>query len=185
MPTVVATFDDGLTRRNRSAQRAVMKSMGKTLSSKAKTPPVPMKSHAEIDEWLRGRMPGLQPIVKQVDEVTRRTLPGVHYALKWKRAYYGSTKTGWMIELAPYDVSVNANRDELSGVWRSGVAREETIARARYFKPGTRPGLEVAGARDRLLASDAAAPYTAQLVAVCCRSLRCTASRTSSRYTFT
>ena len=84
-----------------------MKSMGKTLSSKAKTPPVPMKSHAEIDEWLRGRMPGLQPIVKQVDEVIRRTVPGVHYAVKWKRAYYGWTKTGWMIELAPYDVSVN------------------------------------------------------------------------------
>ncbi len=84
-----------------------MKPMGKTRSSKAKNPPVPTTSHAAIDEWLRGLMPGLQPIVKQIDDVIRRTVPGVHYAIKWKRAYYGSTMTGWMVELAPYDVSVN------------------------------------------------------------------------------
>jgi hypothetical protein len=84
-----------------------MKSMGKALSSTAKNPPPPTTSHAEIAEWLGGRMPALQPIVKQIDELIRRTVPGVHYAIKWNRAYYGSTKTGWMIELAPYDVSVN------------------------------------------------------------------------------
>src|SRR6266540_3905451 len=78
-----------------------MKPMGKTRSSKAKNPPVPTTSHAAIDEWLRGLMPGLQPIVKQIDDVIRRTVPGVHYAIKWKRAYYGSTMTGWMVDAAP------------------------------------------------------------------------------------
>jgi hypothetical protein len=42
-------------------------------------------------EEVRGEDPQLQG-----DEVIRRTVPGVHYAIKWKRAYYGSTKTGWM-----------------------------------------------------------------------------------------
>jgi hypothetical protein len=31
----------------------------------------------------------------------------VHYAIKWKRAYYGLPELGWLIEIAPYDVSVN------------------------------------------------------------------------------
>jgi hypothetical protein len=31
----------------------------------------------------------------------------VQYALKWKRAFYGLPEVGWIIELAPYDVSVN------------------------------------------------------------------------------
>jgi hypothetical protein len=52
-------------------------------------------------------MPHLQPIVKSLDESIRAIIPGLHYALKWKRAYYGLPSVGWIIELAPYDVSVN------------------------------------------------------------------------------
>jgi hypothetical protein len=52
-------------------------------------------------------MPDLQPIVKRLDESIRATVPGLDYAIKWKRAYYGLPKLGWIIELAAYDVSVN------------------------------------------------------------------------------
>ena len=52
-------------------------------------------------------MPDLQPIVKQLDESIRKTVPGLDYAVKWKRAYYGLPELGWIIEIAAYDVSVN------------------------------------------------------------------------------
>jgi hypothetical protein len=52
-------------------------------------------------------MPDLQPIVKRLDESIRATVPGLRYAVKWKRAYYGLSDHGWIIEIAAYDVSVN------------------------------------------------------------------------------
>jgi hypothetical protein len=52
-------------------------------------------------------MPHLQPIVKDLDESIRAAVPELHYAVKWKRAFYGLPSLGWIIELAPYDVSVN------------------------------------------------------------------------------
>jgi hypothetical protein len=70
-------------------------------------PPVPSESHAEIDEWLRRVMPDLQPIVRRVDELIRGSIPGLRYAIKWKKAYYGLPELGWIVEMAPYDVSVN------------------------------------------------------------------------------
>jgi hypothetical protein len=70
-------------------------------------PPEPSANHTEIDDWCRRLMPDLQPIVKQLDEAIRATLPGLEYAIKWKRAYYGLPGLGWIIELAAYDVSVN------------------------------------------------------------------------------
>jgi hypothetical protein len=73
-----------------------------------RTPPVPSDSHAEIDEWIGRRvMPDLQPIVEGLDAAIREIIPGVVYALKWKRAYYGLPALGWIIEIAAYDVSVN------------------------------------------------------------------------------
>ncbi|MDA8313309.1 MAG: hypothetical protein M0Z46_22375 [Actinomycetota bacterium] len=42
-----------------------------------------------------------------MDESIRAAIPGPHYAVKWKRAYYGRLELGWIIEIAPYDVSVN------------------------------------------------------------------------------
>ena len=71
-------------------------------------PPEPSESHAEIEVWLRRRvMPDLQPVVQTLDESIRKTIPKLQYAIKWKRAYYGLPKLGWIIELAPYDVSAN------------------------------------------------------------------------------
>jgi len=73
-----------------------------------RTPPVPSDSHAEIEEWMRRRvMPDLQPIVRAVDAAIRETIPGLRYAVKWKRAYYGTPELGWIVEMAAYDVSVN------------------------------------------------------------------------------
>lgn len=75
--------------------------------SAGRRPPVPGASHADIAAWLRAQMPSLQPIVTQLDETIRATIPGLQYAVKWKRPYYGLPERGWIIELAAYDVSVN------------------------------------------------------------------------------
>ena len=70
-------------------------------------PPEPSANHSDIDDWCRRLMPDLQPIVKRLDQSIRATVPGLDYAVKWKRAYYGLPELGWIIEIAAYDVSVN------------------------------------------------------------------------------
>ena len=70
-------------------------------------PPEPSASHFDIDEWTQRQMPHLQPIVRRLDESIRATIPGLQYAVKWKRPHYGLPALGWIIELAAYDVSVN------------------------------------------------------------------------------
>src|SRR5690554_894576 len=52
-------------------------------------------------------MPDLQPVVARLDELIREAHPDAHYALKWRKAYYGLPDRGWIIELVAYDVSVN------------------------------------------------------------------------------
>jgi hypothetical protein len=70
-------------------------------------PPVPSDSHAEIEDWIRRVMPDLNPMVKHLDKEIRKVLPGLQYAIKWKKAYYGLPDLGWIIEMVAYDVSVN------------------------------------------------------------------------------
>ncbi|RFA30968.1 hypothetical protein CAI21_03055 [Alkalilimnicola ehrlichii] len=71
-------------------------------------PPAPSDSHADIDDWIRRRvMPDLNPMVRQLDEMIRETLPGLQYAIKWGKVYYGLPDLGWIIEIAAYDISVN------------------------------------------------------------------------------
>jgi hypothetical protein len=77
----------------------------KPLSSRK--PPEPSESHAEIDDWMRRVMPDLYPIVELLDRSIRESIPGLHYAVKWKKAYYGLPEVGWIIEMVAYDVSVN------------------------------------------------------------------------------
>jgi hypothetical protein len=73
-----------------------------------RTPPVPSDGHAEIEDWIRrGVMPDLHPIVQRLDESIRATIPGLQYAVKWKRPYYGLPELGWIIEIQAFDVSVN------------------------------------------------------------------------------
>jgi hypothetical protein len=76
-------------------------------SANSRKPPIPTDSHAEIEEWSRNVMPALQPIVQGLDQLIRKTIPELQYAVKWKKAYYGSPDLGWMIEMVAYDVSVN------------------------------------------------------------------------------
>jgi hypothetical protein len=73
----------------------------------ARKPPEPSESHADIDDWIRRVMPDLHPIVEGLDGAIRERVRGLRYAVKWKKAYYGTTELGWVIELVAYDVSVN------------------------------------------------------------------------------
>jgi hypothetical protein len=73
----------------------------------AQKPPVPSDSHADIADWIRRVMPDLHPIVERLDELISETIPGLQYAVKWKKAYYGLPELGWIIEMVAYDVSVN------------------------------------------------------------------------------
>jgi len=77
-------------------------------------------------------MPDLKPIVKRLDESIRAAVPGLDYAVKWKKAYYGLQGLGWIIEIAAYDVSVNV-------VFHGGADFESppslgTTDRTRYVK---------------------------------------------------
>jgi hypothetical protein len=81
--------------------------MPKTLKNPTRKPPEPSHGHADIQAWMQGAMPGLQPIVKQLDKLIRHAIPGLQYGIKWKKAYYGTPELGWVIEMVAYDVSVN------------------------------------------------------------------------------
>lgn len=82
--------------------------MPKTVKGNAgRKPPEPSTGHSEIDGWVRLLVPHLQPIVKALDKSIRAEVSGLEYAVKYKRAFYGLPQHGWIIELAPYDVSVN------------------------------------------------------------------------------
>jgi len=101
----------------------------------ARKPPVPSESHAEIEAWMGRVMPDLHPIVERLDELIRGKIPGLQYAVKWKRAYYGSPELGWVIEMVAYDVSVNV-------VFFGGVEFDPppplgTTDRSRYVKVRT------------------------------------------------
>ena len=82
--------------------------MPKTVKGNSgRKPPEPSAEHSDIDEWFGRLMPDLQPIVKKLDQSIRGAIPGLHYAVKYKRAFYGLPEVGWIIEIAPYDVTVN------------------------------------------------------------------------------
>ena len=98
-------------------------------------PPSPSDSHAEIADWMKRVMPDLHPIVKKLDEMIRETIPGLQFAVKWKKAYYGLPDLGWVIEMVAYDISVNV-------VFHGGVDFEPqpplgTTGRTRYIKVKT------------------------------------------------
>ena len=113
---------------------------GKKSQDKAKTlkpitsrkAPATTDSHAVIEDWIRRVMPDLHPIVKQLDELICETIPGLQYAVKWNKAYYGLPEQGWVIEMVAYDVSVNI-------VFFGGAAFDPppllgTVGQSRYVK---------------------------------------------------
>ncbi len=81
--------------------------MSRTRKPTPRKPPEPSDDHDPIAAWSEQVMPGLQPIVRHLDGLIRRTIPGAQYAVKWKKAYYGLPGRGWIIEMVAYDVSVN------------------------------------------------------------------------------
>ncbi|WP_297088979.1 DUF1801 domain-containing protein [uncultured Draconibacterium sp.] len=73
-----------------------------------KKPPVASNNHTIIEYWMaNGIMPGIQPVIKSIDKLITDSIPNLQYAIKWSKAYYGSEKLGWFIELAAYHVSAN------------------------------------------------------------------------------
>jgi hypothetical protein len=104
-------------------------------SDATRKPPVLSEGHAEVDDWIARVMPDLHPIVERLDRTIRETLPGLRYAVKWKRAYYGRPGLGWIIEVVAYDVSVNV-------VFFAGTDLDPppplgTTGRTRYVKVKT------------------------------------------------
>jgi hypothetical protein len=95
-------------------------------------PPEPSDSHADIDEWFGRLMPHLQPIVRELDELIRAQIPGLQYAVKWRKAFYAVPGLGWIIELAAYDISVNVVF--LGGVDFDPAPPLGVIDRTRYVK---------------------------------------------------
>jgi hypothetical protein len=117
-----------------------------------KKPPEPSAAHDAIEDWIRRQMPDLQPIVDQLDATIRETIPGVRYAVKWKKAYYGLPDLGWLIEMVAYDVSVNVVF--LGGADFDAPPPLGTTDRTRYVKitsleaarsPGVQGWIENAG----------------------------------------
>lgn len=117
-----------------------------------RTPPVPSESHTEIDDWMRRVMPGLAPIVAHLDEAIRDAIPDLRYAVKWRKAYYGTPELGWVIEMVAYDVSMNvvffggADFDPpppLGDTDRSRYVKLRTLEEAQ--RPEIRSWLERAG----------------------------------------
>ena len=72
-----------------------------------KKPPAPDENHELIEKWVANAKPALNPVVSELDKLIRQQLKDPRYAIKWGKAYYGSIKFGWCIELVAYDVSVN------------------------------------------------------------------------------
>ena len=106
----------------------------------ARKAPAPTDSHAPIEDWMRRLMPDLNPIVRSLDEMIRETVPGLQYSVKWKKAYYGLPKRGWILEMVAYDISVNvvffggADFDPpppLGSVGRSRYAKLKTLEEAQ------------------------------------------------------
>jgi len=99
--------EDRKERSRRSSSKEHVSMAKSRKPSTTRKPPEPSDSHAEIEDWIRSVMPDLHPIVQQLDELIRETIPGLQYAIKWKKAYYGLPELGWIIEMVAYDVSVN------------------------------------------------------------------------------
>ena len=98
----------------------------------ARKAPEPAPSHAVIEDWMRRVMPDLHPIVERLDGLIRKTIPGLQYAVKWKKAYYGLPVEGWLIELVAYDVSVNVVF--LGGAELDPPPPLGSVGRSRYVK---------------------------------------------------
>ena len=77
-------------------------------------------------------MPGMQPMVRQIDELIAKKIPNLQYAIKWGNAFYVSQEHGWLIEVGAFAVSVNIVF--LSGADFDPLPPLGTDERSRYIK---------------------------------------------------
>ena len=118
--------------------------MAKQIRGNARRMPPEPTGHAEIEAWFGRVMPHHQPVVRQLDESIRDAVLDLEYAVKYKRAFYGVPGLGWIIEVAPYDVSVNVMF--LGGADFDPAPELGSVDRTRYVKitsvaEATQPGL--------------------------------------------
>ena len=52
-------------------------------------------------------MPGIKPLIVEIDSLIHSSIPNLQYAIKWGSAYYGTKELGCMLEVAAYAVSMN------------------------------------------------------------------------------
>lgn len=97
-------------------------------------PPVPAE-HSDIEEWLGGLMPNLRPIAGSLDASIRDVISDLDYAVKFNRAFYGLPELGWVIEIAPYFLSMNVLF--LGGADFDSPPPLGTVGRTRYIKVRT------------------------------------------------
>ncbi|MGN6161805.1 MAG: DUF1801 domain-containing protein [Marmoricola sp.] len=95
-------------------------------------PPEPSVDHAAIDELFVRLMPRVQPLVRVLDELICDTVPGLQFGVKFSRPFYGLPERGWIIELAPYHLSVNVVF--LGGADFDSPPPLGTVGRSRYVK---------------------------------------------------
>lgn len=72
-----------------------------------RTLPDPHNDHTVVLDCIAGAMPHLQPWLYAIDNTIRATHPQVQFGVKWNRPFYFIPGKGWIIELAPYNKSVN------------------------------------------------------------------------------
>jgi hypothetical protein len=73
-----------------------------------KRPPKAEQDYRVIENWMTNRiMPGIKPIITEIDRLIHHYIPNLQYAIKWGNAYYGTPELGWLIEVAAYDMSAN------------------------------------------------------------------------------
>ena len=108
-----------------------MEKQRKPLSTKK--PPIPSNDHKVIEDWITNRiMPGIKPMIIEIDSLIHNSISNLNYAIKWGNAFYGTEELGWIIELAAYDVS--ANIVFLSGAIFDPRPPLGTDERTRYIK---------------------------------------------------
>lgn len=95
-------------------------------------PPEPSADHAAIDELFGHVMPHVQPLVRVIDELICDAVPGLQFGVKFSRPFYALPDLGWIIELAPYHLSVNVVF--LGGADFDSPPPLGTVGRSRYVK---------------------------------------------------
>lgn len=81
--------------------------MPKQIKGNPRRKPPERADHDTVERWFDDVAPRVRPIVHVVDEAIREVIPDLDYGVKFHRAFYGRRELGWIVEVAPYQLSVN------------------------------------------------------------------------------